>query len=89
MPLFDFRQAVSEHLRKSGKAVSIRKRGRPCNQSRDGTPISFTGHGSPASSNPGTPSTNSPSKIRTVPVRHQELPLNSVRTDKRDHWPNG
>lgn len=45
MPLFDFRQAVSEHLRKSGKAVSIRKRGRPCNQSRDGTPISYTGHG--------------------------------------------
>ncbi|KAL4719803.1 hypothetical protein ACJJTC_019247 [Scirpophaga incertulas] len=68
------------------KAISALKRGRPGNQSRDETPTTFTCHGSPAPSNPGTP--NCPSKIRKVPATHPDMPLNSLRTDRKDHMPD-
>ncbi|KAL4714270.1 hypothetical protein ACJJTC_009622 [Scirpophaga incertulas] len=67
------------------KAISALKRGRPGNQSRDETPTTFTCHGSPAPSNPGTP--NCPSKIRKVPATHPDMPLNFLRTDRKDHMP--
>ncbi|CAG4946693.1 unnamed protein product [Parnassius apollo] len=83
MCLFDFKQAVSEHLRKSGKTVIARKRGRPGNHGKDGTPDSR--HGNPALSNPDAPTI--PKKITKVPTRHQDVPLNSARTGKVDHMP--
>lgn len=87
MSLFIFKQAVSEHLCKSGKTI-CRKRGRPSNaagnHSRDGTPLGFAGRNSPASSNPGTPT--QPKKVRKR-GRPQDMPLASVRSDHVDHMP--
>lgn len=84
LPLFDFKLAISEHLRLSGKSIS-KKRGRP-------STASMTNVDSPISSRLSTPtrqhSVPGPSKKpRKAPKRHQELPLNSVRTDKVDHFP--
>lgn len=87
MSLFVFKQVVSKHFCKSGKVIS-RKRGRPSNvtenDSRDGTPLGFASRGSPALSNPGTPT--QPKKIRKR-GRPQDLPLLSVRSDHVDHMP--
>lgn len=82
MPLFDFKLAVSEHMRKAGKVISkAKKRGRSA--SLLGTPTSSRA-GTP-NSMPGSPV---PSKrSRKAPARHQDLPLTSVRTDNVDHFP--
>lgn len=77
--LFTFKQAVSEHLCKSGKVVS-RKIGRPSNaagnHSRDGNPVL---------SNQGTPT--QPKKVRKR-GRPQDMPLPSVRSDHIDLMPD-
>ncbi|GBP35932.1 hypothetical protein EVAR_91483_1 [Eumeta japonica] len=86
MSLFTFKQVVSEHFCKSGKAISG-KRGRPSNaaenHSRVGTPLGFASHGSPAVSNLGT--SMQPKKLRKR-GRPQDMPLASVRFDV-DHMP--
>lgn len=84
LSLFNFKQAISEHLCKAGKSLP-RKRGRPslaASRSEE-SPTTSRG-GSPAVSNPGTPTSK---RIRKRPEKHQEFPLNSVRTDNKGHWP--
>ncbi|KAG5895691.1 hypothetical protein JTB14_027014 [Gonioctena quinquepunctata] len=73
MSLFDFKRAISEHLCKAEKLLS-RKKGHP----------STVGQGSPAVSYPSTPVSV---KRRKTPMRHQDLPLNSVRIDNIGHMP--
>lgn len=74
---------ISEHLCKAGKSLP-RKRGRPSlAASTSDSPAPRHG-GSPAVSNPGTPTSK---RMRKIQEKHQELPLNSVRTDSIGHWP--
>lgn len=81
MPLHDFKLAVSEHMRKSGKALITKKRGRP--PSHFGTPTSSRG-GTPISI-PDSPVSSK--KPRKAPARHQDFPLDSVRSDGISHYP--
>lgn len=81
LSLFAFKLAISEHLCKVGKFLP-RKRGRP---SLTESPSSSR-QGSPLLSNPGTPVSSK--KMRKNPERHQDIPLNSVRTDNIGHWPS-
>lgn len=81
MALYDFKLAVSEHLRKSGKGIISRKRGRPSD--RVGTPTSrrsctpFSLNESPVPAK----------KLRLAPARHQSFPLDAVRSDGISHYP--
>ncbi|CAG9583140.1 unnamed protein product [Danaus chrysippus] len=72
MPLYDFKLAVSEHLRKAGKAVMTKKRGRP--SSIVGTPTSSRGGTSSRIPESPVPA----KKTRKTPARHQDLPLAST-----------
>lgn len=103
LPLFDYKLAISEHMRKAGKVVG-KKRGRPVSNlvtpssspantptSRVNSPLCRIQVGSPTSrgatltSSPDSPVPNK--KARKTPARHQDLPLDSVRSDKVDHFP--
>lgn len=83
MPLFDFKQVLSEHLCKAGKSLS-RKRGRPTLGARESSGTSS--QRSPGIASHGGPSTQ-PKRTRKTPARQQDLPLNSVRTDNIGHLP--
>lgn len=79
LPLYDFKLAVSEHLRKVNKTFS-KKRGRP--STRD------SAKNTPTSSRDGTPSNRtetSPTKRQRT--RNQDLPLSTVRKDNVGHFP--
>lgn len=80
MPLFDFKQYVSEHLRIAGKNFQ-KKRGRPASNSS-----------TPVSSRVATPtndgSNTTPVKKGKKHVMRQDIPLNSVRTDTIGHFPS-
>lgn len=56
MALFDFKQAIAEHLCKDGKVSVSRKRGRS-GSIRDGTPFSYEFSGSPNPTISETPKT--------------------------------
>lgn len=83
MPLYDFKLAISEHYRKAGKLIT-KKRGRP---STTGTPVL----GTPTTSRIGTPTSRNESPAppvkRPCKARVQDVPLNSVRSDRIDHFP--
>ncbi|CAH2102738.1 unnamed protein product [Euphydryas editha] len=89
MSLFDFELAISEHYCKAGKSIS-RKRGRP-SINNPGTPTSSRGN-TPTSTRTGTLTSRNESpaprkRARKTPAKVQDLPLNSVRSDKIDHLP--
>ncbi|KAL3279962.1 hypothetical protein HHI36_017467 [Cryptolaemus montrouzieri] len=78
MPLYDFKLAISGHIRLSQKVIT-NKRGPP--SSLLGTPTSSYRGDSPISL-PTSQVTHK--KVRKTPARHQDFPLNSVRTYKVD-----